>query len=148
MEPDRRLHDRRDERRSRIRRFADLPPTIFHSDPQSVEVVSGYYISVLAFWCWLAGSFGTFLPKLANLHGYEWMVAVLLCPYGIYHSLGAHSHSLKRRSIRAFILSVAFCFLGTVLMLNQSWRVWGVPALFLAAFIQGWVFLRLQRVIP
>ncbi len=147
MKEDRRQHDRREERRRRIRRFADLPPTLFHSDPQSVEVVTGWYIAVLGLWCWIAGWFGAFLPNLANFHGYEWMAAALLCPYGVRHAMGAHSHSLHKRAWRAFAAATVFFYFSVLLVSNQGWRVAGFPALVLAAIVQGWVFLRLRRVI-
>lgn len=129
------------------REFFTPPATLFHSDPQAVEAVTGWYIATLSFWCWLAGSFGDFLPKLAALHGWEWAVAAVGIPYGIRHAFRAHSRNLNRRAQQAFIASGLMMAFAVLLLQNQSWRVFGVPALVLGAIVQAWVYLRLRRII-
>lgn len=148
METDRDQWRERPDRRVTIRRMMDLPPTLFRSDPQSVEVVSGWYIAVLSLWCWMGQWFGTFLPKFADFHGYEWVVAVLFVPYGVYHAIKAHSRNLHARSIRAFGAGVGFFYFGVMLAYNRGWEIPGFPALLLGAVVQAWAFLRLRRIIP
>ncbi len=91
--------------------------------------------------------FGTFLPKLADFHGYEWIVAILFVPYGTYHAIRAHSRNLKRRALRSMGAATGFFYFGVMLYLNQGWQIPGFPALMLGAIVQGWVFLRLGRII-
>lgn len=130
-----------------FREFLAPPPTLFHSDPQSVEVVTGWYIATLSLWCWLAGSFGDFLPNLAGIHGWEWVVALVGVPYGFRHAMRAHSKNLRRRANQAFIASGLMAAFAVVLMQNQTWRAFGVPALLLGSVVQGWAYLRLRRII-
>ncbi len=130
-----------------FREFIVPPPTLFRSDPQSVEVVTGWYIATLGFWCWLGGWFGTFLPNLSAVQGWEWVVAALVTPYGVHHAMKAHSRNLHRRAMQAFWASGVFFAFALVIWQNQSWRIPGFPALVLGSIVQGWCYLRLKRVI-
>lgn len=123
------------------------PPTLFRSDPQAVEAVTGWYIATLGFWCWLGGWFGTFLPALEILRGFEWVAAAILTPYGIRHALKAHSRNLRRRAMQAFWASGLMSAFAVVIWHNQSWRIPGFPALLLGSMVQAWVYLRLRKVI-
>ncbi len=121
------------------------PARIFRYDPQAVEVVTGWYITTLGLWCWLGGWFGTFLPGMSCIHGWEWVVAMVACPYGIWHAFKSHTDDLTRRASQSFWAAGVFFGFAMVLWQNQSWRIPGVPALLLGTATQGWVYLRLKR---
>lgn len=133
-----------------FRELITPPPTLFRSDPQSVEVVTGWFIAYTGFLCWSQEWFGYFLsPRLAHLHGYEWIVMVVLITVGTRHALRGHSRNLHKRARQAFWAAGIFTALGIVLLQNHDlhWRVPGAGYAFLTSVVHCWVYLRLKRVI-
>lgn len=113
-------------------------------DSRAVEQATGCFISLFAIWCWLGGWFGGFLSSAAPFHGYEWLVATTIGPYGLWHAYKAHRGTVRGRSIRCLVASGVFTSLGVLIWLNRGWELPGFPAAILASIIQGWCYLRIR----
>ncbi len=118
------------------------PPTLFRSDPQSVEVVCGWVIAALGAWCWIFGWFGGFLPRLAAFSGWEPVVGAVMIIYGVRHALAAHGRNRKGRARRALLMAWVSTFLGLLIGQQIGWDAPAVPVSFVTALAQGWVYLR------
>lgn len=121
-----------------------LSDSLFRSDSRAVETTTGWYVALLSLWCWAGGWFGGFLPQLVALHGYEALVAAVGIPWGLFHVKAAHGDSSKARRINCQVALFAFSVLAIVIGIERGWDSPGPPAFFLAAFVQGWSYLRIR----
>ena len=131
-----------------LREYLMPPPTMFRSDPQAVEAVTGWFIAFTGLSCWFQEWFGYFMPN-PTLHGWEWVVALVLVPIGVRHAVKAHSRNLKKRAMQAYWASGIFAGLAVVLFTNHEigWRVPGGAYALLGSVVNGWCYLRLKRYI-
>ncbi len=119
-----------------------LPDTLFRSDPQSFEVISGWTIAALGIWCWAFGWFGGFLPRLAMLAGWEPIAGAAMIIYGVGHGLAAHGSSRKSRARRALLMAWVSSFMGLLIGQQIGWDAPAVPVALVTGMAQGWVYLR------